>query len=64
MIFKMPNILEPLLESVDSFLEWFTNSLKQTTGSYCDLEAVDNVHTLVARDGSLLSVIQIDGASF
>lgn len=60
----MPNFFEPLLESVDSFLEWFTNSLKQTAGSYCDLEAVDNVHTLVARDGSLLSVIQMDGAQF
>ncbi|MFA6037379.1 MAG: type IV secretion protein IcmB [Legionellales bacterium] len=60
----MTNFFEPILESVDSFLEWFTNSLKQTAGSYCDLEAVDNEHTLVARDGSLLSVIKIDGAQF
>ncbi len=64
MIFKMPNFFEPILESVDSFLEWFTNSLKQTASSYCDLEAIDNVHTLVARDGSLLSVIKMDGAQF
>ncbi len=64
MIFKMPNFFEPVLESVDSFLEWFTNSLKQTAGSYCDLEAIDNAHTLVARDGSLLSVIKMDGAQF
>ncbi len=60
----MARILDSILDSVDSFLEWFTTSLKQTTASYCDLEAVDNVHTLVARDGSLLSVFRIEGAQF
>ncbi len=60
----MRNIMEPLLNSVDYLLEWLGTSLKTTAASYCDLEAVDNRHTLVTRDGGLLSVIQVQGVQF
>lgn len=60
----MRNIMESVLNSVDYLLEWLSTSLKSTAASYCDLEAVDNRHTLVTRDGGLLSIIQIEGVQF
>lgn len=53
--------LDPFLDGIDSLLAWFSTELKQTIESYCDLETADDVHTLVARDGSLVSVIRIFG---
>ena len=43
------------------FMSWMSTSLRQTTASYCDLQTADSPTTLVNHDGSLLSVIQIDG---
>lgn len=57
----MPNVLSTLRKSVDSFFSWMSTSLKQTTASYCDLQTADSETTLVAHDGSLLSVIRIEG---
>jgi intracellular multiplication protein IcmB len=57
------SIVDPLLDSIDSILAWFSTELKQTTESYCDLETADDAHTLVARDGSLVSVIRIFGVT-
>lgn len=57
------SFIDPLLESIDSILAWFSTELKQTTESYCDLETADDAHTLVARDGSLVSVIRIFGVT-
>lgn len=45
----------------DTFLSWMSTSLKQSTASYCDLQTADSSTTLVNHDGSLLSVIRIDG---
>lgn len=36
-------------------------TLKQTTASYCELQTADSPTVLVANDGSLLSVIRVDG---
>jgi len=38
-----------------------SSSLKQTTASYCDLQTADSPTVLVNHDGSLLSLIRIDG---
>jgi len=57
------SFIDPILDSVDSFLAWFSTELKQTAESYCDLETADDPHTLVARDGSLVSVIKIYGVT-
>ena len=56
-------VIDPLLDSIDAILAWFSTELKQTAESYCDLETADDVHTLVARDGSLLSVIRVFGVT-
>lgn len=55
--------IDPLLDGVDSVLAWFSTELKQTVESYCDLETADDPHTLVARDGSLISVIRVFGVT-
>jgi intracellular multiplication protein IcmB len=59
----MRSFMDPILEGLDSLLAWFGTELKQTVESYCDLETADDVHTLVARDGSLLSIIRIYGVT-
>ncbi len=59
----MRNILDPILDGIDSILAWFSTELKQTVESYCDLETADDKVTLVARDGSLISVIQVHGVT-
>jgi intracellular multiplication protein IcmB len=57
------SFVDPLLDSIDSILAWFSTELKQTTESYCDLETAEDVNTLVGRDGSLISVIRIFGVT-
>ncbi len=59
----MRNIMDPILDGVDSVLAWFSTELKQTVESYCDLETADDKTTLVARDGSLVSVIRVYGVT-
>jgi intracellular multiplication protein IcmB len=57
------SFVDPLLDSIDSILAWFSTELKQTAESYCDLETADDPTTLVARDGSLISVIKVAGVT-
>lgn len=46
-----------------SMFGWVSTSVKQTTASYCDLQTADSATSLVANDGSLLSVIKVDGVN-
>ncbi len=55
--------IDPLLDGIDAILAWFSTELKQTVESYCDLETADDPHTLVARDGSLISVVRVFGVT-
>ena len=59
----MRNVVDPILDSIDSILAWFSTEIKQTAESYCDLETADNQTTFVARDGSLVSVIRVHGVT-
>ncbi|WP_419420340.1 type IV secretion protein IcmB [Legionella sp. D16C41] len=52
---------ESFFESVDTFFAWLSTSLKQTTESYCELETADSPTVLVTHDGSLLSIIKVEG---
>lgn len=52
---------ESFFEGVDTFFSWLSTSLKQTTESYCDLETADSPTVLVNHDGSLLSILKIEG---
>jgi len=59
----MANIVESVLDSVDSFIAWLNASLKQTTESYCEVETADSPTVLAAHDGALLSIVRIDGVT-
>lgn len=55
--------IDPLLDGIDAILAWFSTEVKQTVESYCDIETAVDRHTLVARDGSLISVIKVFGVT-
>lgn len=59
----MATLMDPILDGIDAFLAWIGSSLGQTTDYYCAIESADSRHTLVAKDGSLLSVIRLHGAT-
>lgn len=55
--------IDPVLDSIDSLLAWIGSSLGQTTDHYCTIETADSRHALAARDGSLISIIRLHGAT-
>lgn len=57
----MANIADIIIDIVDSFLAWTSSSLGQTTESYCDIQTADSPTVLVGNDGSLLSILRVDG---
>jgi len=57
----MASWADSFFEGVDTFFAWLSTSLKQTTESYCELETADSPTVLVDHDGSLLSVLKIEG---
>ena len=54
---------ESFFESVDTFFAWLSTSLQQTTESYCELETADSSDVLVNHDGTLISIIKIEGVT-
>ncbi|WP_454786077.1 type IV secretion protein IcmB [Legionella sp. WA2024007413] len=54
---------ESFFEGIDTFFAWLSTSLKQTTESYIDLETADSPTVLVNHDGSLVSVLKVEGVS-
>lgn len=58
------SIIDPILDTIDSILVWLSTSLGQLAETYCELETADSRQTLVARDGSLVSILRIHGATF
>jgi intracellular multiplication protein IcmB len=63
----MPKFLASLIttcqETIESFLAWFSTAVKQTTAAYCDLETADDSYTFAAHDGSLVSILRVDGTT-
>ncbi|MBP9725954.1 MAG: type IV secretion protein IcmB [Gammaproteobacteria bacterium] len=57
------NIVDRLLNNVDSLLAWFASGIKTSCEDYCEIESADSEFSLVARDGSLVSLISIEGVS-
>ena len=57
------SFVDPVLDGIDAILAWFSTEIGQTIESYCDLETADDPHTLVARDGSLISIIRVYGVT-
>lgn len=57
----MANFADTIIDTIDSFVAWASSSIKQTTESYCELQTADSQNVLVGNDGSLISIIKIDG---
>lgn len=57
------SFVDPILDGIDSFLAWIGSTLGQSTDHYCTMETADSRHTLVGRDGSLVSIIRVHGAT-
>lgn len=54
-------ITDAIIDGVDSLLAWLSTVFRTTTTSYCELETADSPTVLVTHDGSLLSIIKING---
>ncbi len=54
-------IVDAIIDTVDSFIAWFSSSIKQTTESYCELQTADSPTVLVGNDGALVSILRVDG---
>lgn len=52
-----------ILDGFDTFIAWMAYTSKQTTESYCEIQTADSNNTLVNHDGSLLSIIEVQGYS-
>ncbi len=57
----MAKIIDTIIDTVDALIAWISNSLGQTTASYCELQTADDPKTLVANDGSLITILKVDG---
>ena len=57
------SFMDPVIDSIDTLLAWLSIGLKQTTYAYCELETAENKTTLVARDGSLVTILKVHGAT-
>jgi len=55
--------MDYVVDSVDTVLAWLSAGIKQTTETYCDLETAENRYTLVANDGSLITIMKIHGST-
>jgi intracellular multiplication protein IcmB len=57
----MTNIADTVIDTIDAFVAWASSAIRQTTESYCELQTADSSTVLVGNDGSLISVLRIDG---
>lgn len=54
-------MFKQVVNGLDAIFMWFGSRLKQNLSDYCELETAQSLKTLVASDGSLLTVVRIDG---
>jgi intracellular multiplication protein IcmB len=57
----MTSFVERIHNNIDALFAWVGSALKQEARAYCDLEAVDSKFVMVNKDGSLTSIIRLDG---
>lgn len=57
----MANLADIIIDTVDSFIAWASSAIGQSARSYCEIQTADSQTALVANDGSLVSVIKVDG---
>lgn len=57
----MAKLFSGVIDAVETLLDSIGNGLRTGLSNYCDLETVDDEDTIVAKDGSLMSLIEIKG---
>lgn len=57
----MFKFLASILRGFNTFWAWLSTMLKQTTLSYCELQTADSRTALVANDGSLVTILRVEG---
>ncbi len=57
----MANIANMIIDTVDAFVAWASSGIRQTTEAYCELQTADSPAVLVGNDGSLISILKVDG---
>ena len=56
------SMIDPILDTFESVFAWLGSAIKMTAETYCDLQTADSSTSLVAHDGSLISIVRIEGA--
>jgi intracellular multiplication protein IcmB len=54
-------LFESIVDGIDAVLDKFASDARYSLGDYCDLETAEDEETLVARDGSLITLLEIRG---
>lgn len=57
----MRKVARSIFGIFDSLFAWLSTTLKQNTAAYCELQTADSPTVLVAHDGSLVSVLRLEG---
>lgn len=57
----MSTLTDNISEVLDSIFASISSGIQQTAESYCELQAADSPTVLVSCDGSLISIVKIDG---
>src|ERR1700691_3845333 len=57
----MFKLLVSIFRGINTFWAWLSTALKQTTLSYCEIQTADSRTVLVANDGSLVTILRIEG---
>lgn len=57
----MGKIFSGIIDAIETMLDSLGGGLRSGLPNYCDLETVDDDRTIVAKDGSLISLIEIKG---
>ncbi|HSX20282.1 MAG TPA: type IV secretion protein IcmB [Gammaproteobacteria bacterium] len=60
----MATFIDPILDVISGLIAWVDVATGQSAESFCMLETANDRTTLVARDGSLVSIIKCSGVTF
>lgn len=55
-------IADGIIQSVEALLAWIGTGLKQSMADYCDIESVDDEHTITFKDGTLVTIVSLLGS--
>lgn len=60
----MASFIDPILDVISGLIAWVDVSTGQSAEAYCMLETAADKQTLVANDGSLVTIIKCSGVTF